>query len=139
MDIRWIRSATLAVLSERAGRREQPRIPQGHHGRVGRGGTDAPVQLREPGRQRPRGPYARSAGGPGAGGVGAEEALGEGGGEADVVAPGGDGDQVDVAVELRLAQIRLGVFATPTLPSAGPIRTRVPALVGDVWEPQLEA
>ncbi len=45
----------------------------------------------------------------------------------------------DVAVELRLAQIRLGV-ATPSLPSPVPIRTRVPALVGDAWEPQqLEA
>ena len=45
----------------------------------------------------------------------------------------------DVAVELRLAQIRLGLFATPSLPLA-PVRTRVPALVGDVWEPpRLEA
>ena len=46
----------------------------------------------------------------------------------------------DVAVELRLAQIRLGVFGTPSLPSApAPLRTRVPALIGDAWEPQLEA
>ena len=45
----------------------------------------------------------------------------------------------DVAVELRLAQIRLGVFGTPSLPSPGPVRTRVPALVADAWEPQLEA
>ena len=44
----------------------------------------------------------------------------------------------DVAVELRLAQIRLGVVITPSLPSV-PIRMRVPALVGDAWEPVLEA
>ena len=42
----------------------------------------------------------------------------------------------DVACELRLAQIRLGMFATPTLPPApAPVRMRVPALVGDAWEP----
>lgn len=46
----------------------------------------------------------------------------------------------DVAVELRLAQIRLGVFATPLLPTApAPIRTRVPALVGEGWDERLEA
>lgn len=46
----------------------------------------------------------------------------------------------DVAVELRLAQIRLGVVTTPSLPSpAVPQRMRVPALVGDAWESQLEA
>ena len=45
----------------------------------------------------------------------------------------------DVAVELRLAQIRLGVFGTPSLPSPGPVRTPVPAVLGDAWEPQLEA
>jgi hypothetical protein len=44
----------------------------------------------------------------------------------------------DVAVELRLAQIRLGVVLTPSLPPAPP-RVRVPALVGDAWETQLEA
>ena len=35
----------------------------------------------------------------------------------------------DVAVDLRLAQIRLGLVATHTLPSAPPVRTRVAALV----------
>ena len=46
----------------------------------------------------------------------------------------------DVAVELRLAQIRLGVVLTPSLPPPVPVRTRVPALVGDAWETQqLEA
>jgi hypothetical protein len=38
----------------------------------------------------------------------------------------------DVAVDLRLAQIRLGLMSTPTLPSAPPapaVRTRVAALV----------
>ena len=44
----------------------------------------------------------------------------------------------DVAVELRLAQIRLGVFATPSLPEP-PLRMRVPALVGDAWEARLDA
>jgi hypothetical protein len=45
----------------------------------------------------------------------------------------------DVAVELRLAQIRLGV-ATPSLPEPPvPPRVRVPALVGDAWESQLQA
>ena len=44
----------------------------------------------------------------------------------------------DVACELRLAQIRLGMLATPSLPQApppAPVRMRVPALVGDSWEP----
>ena len=46
----------------------------------------------------------------------------------------------DVAVELRLAQIRLGVVTTPSLPvPTAPLRMRVPALVGDAWEAQLEA
>ena len=44
----------------------------------------------------------------------------------------------DVAVDLRLAQIRLGVFSTPSLPDA-PLRMRVPALVGDSWETRLES
>ena len=35
----------------------------------------------------------------------------------------------DVAVDLRLAQIRLGLVATRTLPSAPPVRARVAALV----------
>jgi len=35
----------------------------------------------------------------------------------------------DVAVDLRLAQIRLGLVAARTLPSAPPVRARVPALV----------
>ena len=35
----------------------------------------------------------------------------------------------DVAVDLRLAQIRLGLVATPALPSAPPVRARVAALV----------
>jgi len=42
----------------------------------------------------------------------------------------------DVACELRLAQIRLGMFTTPSLPvPAAPVRMRVPALLGDAWEP----
>ena len=42
----------------------------------------------------------------------------------------------DVACELRLAQIRLGMFTTPSLPvTPAPVRMRVPALVGDAWEP----
>ncbi|HEU4723297.1 MAG TPA: hypothetical protein VFS59_18185 [Gemmatimonadaceae bacterium] len=46
----------------------------------------------------------------------------------------------DVAVELRLAQIRLGVVTTPSLPAALPVvRMRVPALVGDSWDASLEA
>jgi hypothetical protein len=46
----------------------------------------------------------------------------------------------DVAVDLRLAQIRLGVVTTPSLPAApAPLRIRVPALVGDAWEARLEA
>ena len=44
----------------------------------------------------------------------------------------------DVAVELRLAQIRLGVVVAPSL-AAAPVRARIPALVGDAWESQLEA
>ncbi|HEX7981646.1 MAG TPA: hypothetical protein VF461_23755 [Gemmatimonadaceae bacterium] len=35
----------------------------------------------------------------------------------------------DVAVDLRLAQIRLGLVSTPTLPPAPPVRARVAALV----------
>ena len=35
----------------------------------------------------------------------------------------------DVAVDLRLAQIRLGLVAARTLPSASPVRARVAALV----------
>ena len=32
--------------------------------------------------------------------------------------------------------IRLGMFATPTLPQpTAPVRIRVPALLGDAWEP----
>ena len=46
----------------------------------------------------------------------------------------------DVACELRLAQIRLGMVATPSLPEpSAPVRMRVPALVGDGWESQLGA
>jgi hypothetical protein len=46
----------------------------------------------------------------------------------------------DVAVELRLAQIRLGMLSAPALPAATPpVRTRVPALVGDAWESQVSA
>ena len=46
----------------------------------------------------------------------------------------------DVAVELRLAQIRFGLLDTPSLPAPPtPVRARVPALVGDAWEPRLEA
>ena len=46
----------------------------------------------------------------------------------------------DVAVDLRLAQIRLGMFATPALPTpTPPVRTRVPALVGDSWETRVGA
>ena len=41
----------------------------------------------------------------------------------------------DVAVDLRLAQIRIGMLATPALPEpTPPVRMRVPALVGDSWE-----
>lgn len=40
----------------------------------------------------------------------------------------------DVAVELRLAQIRLGMHAQPALSTPpAPVRARVPALVGDTW------
>lgn len=46
----------------------------------------------------------------------------------------------DVAVELRLAQIRIGMLSAPTLPApSAPPRTRVPALVGDSWESRLGA
>jgi hypothetical protein len=46
----------------------------------------------------------------------------------------------DVAVELRLAQIRFGLFDTPTLPAPSDRpRARVPGIVGDAWEPRLEA
>src|SRR5215213_11984722 len=46
----------------------------------------------------------------------------------------------DVAVELRLAQIRFGLVDTPSLPSPSERpRMRVPGLVGDAWEPRLEA
>jgi hypothetical protein len=46
----------------------------------------------------------------------------------------------DVAVELRLAQIRLGMLSGPTLPAASePVRIRVPALVGDAWDSRLDA
>ena len=42
----------------------------------------------------------------------------------------------DVACELRLAQIRLGMLATPSLPEPpAQVRIRVPALLGDAWEP----
>ena len=47
----------------------------------------------------------------------------------------------DVAVELRLAQIRFGLVDTPSLPTAPThVRTRVPGLVDDdVWKRRLEA
>ena len=46
----------------------------------------------------------------------------------------------DVACELRLAQIRLGVVAAPSLPVApAPVRARVPALVSDGWESRIGA
>lgn len=46
----------------------------------------------------------------------------------------------DVACELRLAQIRLGVVAAPSLPATpAPVRARVPALVGDAWESRVGA
>ena len=46
----------------------------------------------------------------------------------------------DVAVELRLARIRFGMLDTPSLPSPPERpRMRVPGLVGDAWEPRLEA
>lgn len=46
----------------------------------------------------------------------------------------------DVAVELRLAQIRLGMLSVPALPEpSAPVRIRVPALVGDAWETRLDA
>ena len=47
----------------------------------------------------------------------------------------------DVACELRLAQIRLGMLTTPLLPATPPppVRTRVPALVGESWESRVGA
>lgn len=46
----------------------------------------------------------------------------------------------DVAVDLRLAQIRLGMLSTPQLPEPpAVVRARVPALVGDAWESQVGA
>jgi hypothetical protein len=48
----------------------------------------------------------------------------------------------DVACELRLAQIRNGIVAAPSLPAApasAPARARVPALVGDGWESRVGA
>jgi hypothetical protein len=46
----------------------------------------------------------------------------------------------DVACELRLAQIRLGMVAAPSLPTPpAPVRARVPALVGDSWESRVGA
>jgi hypothetical protein len=46
----------------------------------------------------------------------------------------------DVACELRLTQIRLGMVATPQLPAVpSPARARVAALVGDGWESQVSA
>ena len=45
----------------------------------------------------------------------------------------------DVACELRLTQIRLGMVATPQLPPT-PVRARVAALVGDgSWESRASA
>ena len=46
----------------------------------------------------------------------------------------------DVAVELRLAQIRFGLYDSPSLatPPAFP-RARVPGLVDDGWETRLDA
>lgn len=45
----------------------------------------------------------------------------------------------DVACELRLAQIRLGMVAAPALPAPTPMRARVPALVDDGWESRVGA
>jgi hypothetical protein len=46
----------------------------------------------------------------------------------------------DVAVELRLAQIRIGMLSAPTLPApSAPPRARVAALVGDSWDSRLDA
>jgi hypothetical protein len=47
----------------------------------------------------------------------------------------------DVACELRLAQIRLGMVAAPQLPPApAPVRALIPALVGDSsWESRASA
>jgi hypothetical protein len=45
----------------------------------------------------------------------------------------------DVACELRLTQIRLGMVAAPQMPAPAPMRTRVPALVDEGWESQVSA
>jgi hypothetical protein len=46
----------------------------------------------------------------------------------------------DVACELRLCQMRLGMFDPPSLPAPpAQVRTRVPALVGDAWESRVGA
>jgi hypothetical protein len=46
----------------------------------------------------------------------------------------------DVACELRLAQIRLGMFAAPSLAAPpAPVRIRVPALLGDSWDSRVDA
>lgn len=46
----------------------------------------------------------------------------------------------DVAVELRLAQIRFGLVDVPSLPTPPAFaRARVPGLVDDSWETRLEA
>jgi hypothetical protein len=50
----------------------------------------------------------------------------------------------DVACELRLAQIRIGMLPSPAPsqpvpPVAAPVRIRVPALVGDAWESRVGA
>jgi hypothetical protein len=48
----------------------------------------------------------------------------------------------DVAVELRLAQLRIGMLSSPELPATpapAPARARIPALVGDVWESRVGA
>ena len=50
----------------------------------------------------------------------------------------------DVACELRLAQIRIGMLPSPAPsepapPAAPPVRMRVPALVGDAWESRVGA
>ena len=46
----------------------------------------------------------------------------------------------DVAVDLRLVQIRFGLFDTPSLPTPpSHPRARVPGLVSDVWDPRIDA